>query len=283
MRAPCAALLAAALLACAGARAQPQDAFVEQPRSFGYTVGDIATQRVLLPDGFAPGPLPEAARASAWLERRPARLERSADGRRWLAIDYQLVNAPRALATVTVPAWQLAGPAGAPPLRVAAATLGIAPLTAPTAADQPLPLRPDHPAPAIDTAALQRQLWLWGSALAATLAAWLAYAAWNAWRASRTLPFARAQRALRGQAGDALSAHRVLHQAFDRTAGRVVHAGTLAALFDRAPHLRALRPEIERFYAQSAALFFGGGLPADAGSPQALCRRLRRLERRHAP
>ena len=62
----------------------------------------------------------------------------------------------------------------------------------------------------------------------------------------------------------------------------MVHAGTLAALFEHAPHLRALQPQIERFYAQSAALFFGGGLPADALSPQALCRQLHRLERRHA-
>ena len=61
-----------------------------------------------------------------------------------------------------------------------------------------------------------------------------------------------------------------------------MHAGTLAALFERAPHLKVLQPQIERFYAQSAGLFFGGGLPADPVSPQALCRRLRRLERRRA-
>jgi mxaA protein len=283
MRPAFASLLVAALLAGQGARAQQGDAIVEQPRPFGYTVGDIVTQRVQLPEGFTLSSLPEAARASAWLERRPARFERGSDGRRWLAVDYQVVNAPRALVTVTVPPWQLAGPAGTPALHIAATAISVAPLTAPPADGQALPLRPDRPAPAIATGEIERRLWLWASALAATLATWLAYAGWNAWRASRTLPFARAMRALSGQDHAPLAAHVALHQAFDRTAGRVVHAGTLPALFERAPHLQALQPQIERFYAQSAALFFGGELPADAVSPPALCRQLRRLERRHAP
>ena len=271
-----------ALLAGLGAHGQPREAIVEQPRPFGYTVGDIATQRVLLPEGFAPSALPEAARASAWLERRPARQERGPDGRRWVAVDYQVVNAAPALATVTVPGWQLAGPAGMPALHVPAATISVAPLTAPPGPGQALPLRPDRSAPAIAIDGMQRRLWLWTAALAATLGAWLAYAGWSAWHARRALPFARALRAL-GKGGTPVAAHVALHQAFDRTAGRVVQGGTLAALFDRAPHLRPLQPQIERFYAESAALFFGGGLPADALSPQVLCRRLARLERQHAP
>ena len=278
-------MLLAAVLAGPIAQAQQREAVVEQPRPFGYTVGDIATQRVLLPEGFAPAALPEAARASAWLERRPARVERGPDGHRWLAVDYQVVNAPRALAHVTVPAWQLAGAAGTPPLRIAAAAITVAPLTAATEAGQVPPLRPDRPAPAIAVGSLQHPLWMWVGALAATLAAWLAYAGWNAWRAGATQPFARALRELRelrGQEHAPLAAHVVLHQAFDRTAGHVVHAGTLASLFVRSPHLQPLQAEIERFYAQSAALFFGAGLPADALPPLALCRRLRRLERRHA-
>lgn len=283
MRTVAATLLLATLLACQLVRAQQQDATVEQPRPFGYTVGDIATQRVLLPDGFAPTALPEAARASVWLERRPARIERGPDGRRWLAVDYQVVNAPKTLANVTVPAWQLAGPPGTPVLRVAAAPISVGPLTAPPAAGQALPLRPDRPAPAIETGPILRLLWLWVAALAATLAAWLAYAAWNSWRARSALPFGRALRELRSQDHTPLAAHVALHQAFDRTAGQVVHTGTLAALFERAPYLQALRPQIERFYTQSAALFFGSGLPTDAESPQALCRELHRLERRHAP
>lgn len=274
------ALFAGAALAVAG------DAVVHQPRAFGYTVGDIAVQHVLLAregHAFEPAALPAPARISAWLERRAARVEAAADGARWLVVEYQLVNAPRSLATISLPGWELPGAAGAAPLRIAPAALSIAPLTAPARAGEAPPLRPDHPAPRVDTAAMARKLALWLSALASCLAGWLAYAGWSAWRARTALPFTCAQRTLRAQQSASPAAYLALHQAFDRTAGRVVHAGTLDALFERAPHLQALRPRIERFYAQSAALFFGEGLPADAESPQALCQGLSRLERQHAP
>ncbi|GAB3757167.1 hypothetical protein GCM10028796_00840 [Ramlibacter monticola] len=267
-------LLAAAL--CAGGAAAA-DAVVQQPRPFGYTVGDLVTQRILLAPGVEPA-LPEPLRANAWLERRVARFETTPDGRRWLAVDYQVVNAPRSLASVTIPAWDL-GPA----LRVPAATIGVAPLTAPPAPGEALPLRPERAAPAIPTGEMQRRLGAWLAALAATVFCWLGWVGWNAWRDRRTLPFAIALRELRATAADPAAAHRTLHHAFDRTAGAVLHGGRLVPLFERAPWLQPLQPQIARFYADSAALFFGAGLPPDAPSPQALCRQLRRLERRHAP
>jgi len=280
--------LAAAVLACtigSGAWAQTPTAagpVVQQPRPFGYTVGDLATQRVLLvPGAKDPAVLPEAGRANAWLERRTARIERDADGRRWLAVDYQVITAPRSLASVPVPAWELAGAAGKPALRVPAATISVGPLTSAPAAGEAISLRPDHAAPAIATAAMQRRLWLWLSALAATLLAWLAFTGWSAWQARSSLPFAHALRQLRARGTAAADARVMLHQAFDRTAGRVLHAGTLATLFERAPWLEAVQPRVERFYADSAGLFFGPGLPPDAESPVVLCRQLRRLERRH--
>lgn len=280
-----ACLLALALLACAGAAAQPAPghAVVQQPRPFGYTIGDLLTQRVLLARGgraFEPAALPEPGRANAWLERRPARIEAAADGQRWLVVEYQLVNAPVALASVPVPAWELAGPAGTPALRVPATAVSVGPLSA---RGEALPLRPDQPPPAVATAPMRRQLWLWLAALAATAAAWLAWAAWMTWRDRRTLPFAVALRQLRALAPEDAEAHVVLHRAFDRTAGAVLHAGALAPLFERAPWLQPLAPQVARFYGESAGLFFGRGLPADALPPLALCRQLRRLERRHAP
>ena len=90
--------------------------------------------------------------------------------------------------------------------------------------------------------------------------------------------------ALRGQADDSPAAWRTLHEAFDRAAGEVARPATLARLFARAPHLRPLHGRIERFFAQSQARFFGEAptsplAQADAESPLALCRALRRLER----
>jgi mxaA protein len=60
-----------------------------------------------------------------------------------------------------------------------------------------------------------------------------------------------------------------------------VQTDTLPALFERAPHLQALRADIERFFAESSELFFGSGLRASRLSVRTLCRELRRIEQRH--
>jgi mxaA protein len=72
-----------------------------------------------------------------------------------------------------------------------------------------------------------------------------------------------------------------LHRAFDATAGRVVQRESLAALFQRAPHLLPRRAQIESFYVASSERFFGAGRPAQTLSIRELCRDLRRLEKRH--
>ena len=49
--------------------APPPGAVVEQPRAFGYVVGDVMAQRVLLQlngRAFEPAALPRAERVSAW-------------------------------------------------------------------------------------------------------------------------------------------------------------------------------------------------------------------------
>src|ERR1044071_10474454 len=89
-------------------------ALVEQPRPFGYVVGDVMTQRVLLEiDGreLVPAGVPKAQRVNLWLERRPARIESLPDGRRWLAIDYQGINAPQSRANGDLPSFDLPGAA----------------------------------------------------------------------------------------------------------------------------------------------------------------------------
>ena len=64
----------------------PENAIVEQPRAFGYVIGDVLTQRVLLQlhgRSFEPATLAPAQRINAWLKRRPPRIDSSPDGRRW--------------------------------------------------------------------------------------------------------------------------------------------------------------------------------------------------------
>ena len=267
----------AALFVATGA--YPATAVVEQPRPFGYVVGDVMTQRVLLEIGgheLAPAELPKAERVNVWLERRPARIESLPDGHRWLALDYQVINAPQSLTTVNLPAFELQGAPDGATLRIAAWAISVNALTS----GGSIELRPDRPAPAIATAPIRRQIAIWSSAFLLVLAAWLGWLAWRNWRAVAARPFAHALHEMRHLDGTAPEAWRALHRAFDQTAGRVVQAATLPALFERVPQLQSLRPEIEQFFAQSKELFFGGGVPADRISARALCAQLRRIEKR---
>jgi mxaA protein len=258
-------------------------AIVDQPRPFGYVVGDLVTQRVLLTtplENFEPTALPAVQRVNLWFERRPARIEVGSDKRRWLVVDYQLMNAPQAVATVQLPAWEIEDTHGAQ-LRIPAAAISIAPLIS-SAASTGTELRPDREVPIVDPAPSRAGVVLWSIAFGICLAAWLAWIQWRNWRDSHNQPFARALRQLRHMDEMTPEAWQAVHRAFDRTAGHVLRLETLSTLFERAPHLQPQRAEIERFFAQSNERFFGDGPESNLLSVRALCRELRRIERRYA-
>lgn len=280
-----AAIARAAVLLGVSLGASADPAAVEQPRPFGYTVGDLFEQRVWLqtPRGdFEPAALPAPARLGTWFERRDARVETAPDGRRHLVVHYQIVNAPAAVTSVKLPAWELAERGGRT-LQVPAWLLTVSPLTVPVGASAAAaaPLRADRAPPLRDIAADRRRLEALLATCIASATAWAAWVAWREWRARQSLPFAQAWRGVRAPDRDEDAHWRVLHAAFDSAAGQVVRRETLARLYDRAPHLRPLADRIDAFYAGSEARFFGtpasaGGLPE---APAALCRDLRRLER----
>ncbi|OYW30879.1 MAG: hypothetical protein B7Z51_06015 [Methyloversatilis sp. 12-65-5] len=266
---------------------QGAPARVEQPRAFGHTLGDLLTQRVLLAIDGKPvelGKPPAPGRVGVWLERRPTRIERNPDGRRWLVIEHQLINAPQTLTALTLPALDIPTSGGL--LGVAAWPFSAAPLTPRNAFREGAleALQPDRGAPAVDTTSIRQQIALWSGVSIATLLAWAGWLGWRSWRANRQQPFARALRelnGLRGRSDDAPEAWQALHRAFDRTAGRSLQSASLPQLFERAPQYAPLRADIERFYAHSAALFFGDGQPADALPLRSFARRLRSIENRH--
>jgi mxaA protein len=265
----------------------PVPALVTQPRPFGYVVGDLIEQRVLLQadqHGLQPASLPRPGRVNVWLERRAARIASDSQGRDWLVVEYQLINAPQGLTTVNIPTWTLNTRTGEV-LSVAPWPLSVGPLTARTVISQGglQELRADRPAPAIPTDLIIRQIDLWAGAFVLTLLLWAGWLAWRNWRAALNQPFARAAREMRGVADDAPQAWQALHRAFDRTAGRVVQGSTLASLFERARYLEPLRPRIEAFFAQSAEYFFDAAVPRARQrlSVHALCSELRQFERRY--
>jgi mxaA protein len=214
---------------------------------------------VFLVPEFQPEALPPLERAGLWFARRSALLKKGDDGRQWLIMDYQLVNAPQALMTVNLPAVTLKSKAGKV-LTVSMWPISVAPLTPQHAFAKGglQELRPDHPAPKVPTSTLQRQLQVWLTAFALTIATWLAWWVIRSIRAAANQPFARALREVRQSGDDSPDAWLALHRAFDRTAGRALQTSTLPVLFKQAPHLAAERTAIEQFYSQSNLRFFGG-------------------------
>lgn len=272
--------------------AAPATPTVQQPRPFGYVLGDTLAQRVLLESAgrnFDPAALPPAERAGLWFARRASRIELAEDGHRWLVIDYQLINAPQALMTVNLPPVTLKSKTSSDVLAVPEWPISIAPLTprAAFAKGGLQELRPDHAAPTLPTSALRLQLEIWSGAFAVTIVIWLAWWLVRSLRASANQPFARALRAVRRDGDDNEGAWLALHRAFDTTAGRALQLSTLPALFKRAPHFEPQRAAIEQFYSQSSERFFGadGTHPTDIRSPplslRTLCTTLRRIEKQH--
>ena len=258
-------------------------ATVEQPRAFGHVLGDVLTQRVLLQHAGRPVDVitpPAADRVGLWLERRPARAETDDQGRRWLALDYQVVNAPRALTTLSLPALTIATRGGTP-LALPAWPISVGPLTPSEVVGQGAlqPLRPDRPVDAVSTVAIERRFKGALVALGGVLLAWLAWWGGRNWRESRRLPFARAWRELRHVDAARPEAWLSLHRAVNASAGRVVHGASLSRWLDEQPHLRPLQAQLEGFYRHSSERFFAGGAAA-AYPLHELGRALRDAERR---
>lgn len=263
------------------------NATVQQPRPFGYVVGDVFRQRVLLSlngQSFEPAELPTPGRAGIWFERRAIHTESDSSGQHWLVIDYQLLNSPQAVAVATLPAWKLHSKASPEiELRVAEWPITVGPLTP----ERPFTqaglgaLRPDHRADLIDVATTERALAIAVVLLLLTLVSWLAWWSWRNWRASSSQPFANALREMRSVEDNAPEAWLALHRAFDSTAGRALRLESLPAWLDRTPRFGSLRPVIEQFFNQSAARFFAGEMPQQTVSVHSLCRDLRRIEKRY--
>lgn len=238
---------------------------VIQPRSTGYFVGDLVTQQILLEgrgQSYTPISLPPPGRVNSWFERRRESLVTDDSSRHWLVVEYQFLNAPKAVTAATLPAWQLSvqttDTTSPITLIIPATSLNIAPLSPPGSPEQvgTRDLRPDHVAPDIDTIPIRHALAISAGGLALTLVAWLAWVLWRNQHAYATQPFAHALRELRTLPDDEPRAWQILHRAFDRTAGRVIQSATLPVLFERAPQFAPARVDIEEFFSQSTRRFF---------------------------
>ncbi|HET7634860.1 MAG TPA: hypothetical protein VFK51_09035 [Burkholderiales bacterium] len=293
----CAMFAAAGGTFCTVAQAVVITPQVTDPRAFGHTIGDTLTRRIDFdlqrPAALNRDSLPESGRKDAWIALNDVTVSRRPG---WntthyeIRLTYQLINAPRDVRTLSLPALTLKT-AGATPreLPVAQWFFTAAPLTPPTILvrgdlDE---LRPDVKPPLLPTAALTIRLAAYGVAAAAIILYLLIMRFGVPFSRRRHGPFARACRDLARITRNTDDVHAfrsalaVLHRAFNEAAGHSVFAGELDGFFVARPRFAPLRADVEHFFALSQREFFDGG-SIDVRDPRIvldLARRCRDRER----
>ena len=278
---------AAAAPAVLGARS-------DEPRAFGYTVGDVVSRRIVLqvPAGLKldEDSLPRAGTKGRAIELQRVLLRKTLAGvPDTLQLDYQVFLAPRELRVLEMPPFELRFDGSPRPqtLRIDAWPVTVGPL----ASVEPSPreglgeMRPDTAPPLLDTVAIRTRLVLTAGAMLLLLAYLAAVYVVLPWSAQRRRPFGRAWKLLRALPArpDAMqrrAAFECVHAALNETAGEVLFAPGLDRFVALRPRFAPLRDDLVRFFADSRKEFFaGGGDPVDARWMVAFCRRCRDLER----
>ena len=267
-------LMLALAIGVTPARAADIDVAVKNPRAYGHVVGDRLTRgvRFTLPDGYRleRTSLPGQGKLNYWLDLVALAFDAPDErgGRVEATFVYQLFYAPlqagrRELPSFTVRA---VGPDDdVIEARVPGFAFTMSPLIelqseAEFGSQDNGIMLPDERPGLRDVAAPRR------TALISVVIAWVAVLAW-AWISDRlpgykrgpfALAAARLKRLRRGTEPATPSALRVLHRAFDATAGRAVFAEDLDGFVAAHPAFADLRDEIDTFFAFSRRFFFVG-------------------------
>jgi mxaA protein len=254
----------------------------EEPRAYGWQLGDVLTREVLvtLPDGWRllDDSLPAVRANGRSLELRAIERQRLDGGRRErLRLHYQVMRSPPDLKALEIAPLQLRaqGPQRTENLRLEAWPVVVAPLAPP----EPVArrglgdLQPDRPPPLPEDR--QRGLRLAVEAALLLLAgAGFAHARWGAWwRRGPQRPLAAAARAVRRlprqPAAPALQAAlRAVHAGLNHSAGQVLLAADLPGFLARRPALAPHQAELRQFFALSDAVFFAGQQAPDDAAAQ---------------
>ena len=272
------------------------------PRAFGLLAGDKVRLELVVaveqPFRLQRSSLPPSRWVNSWLElqavrARGIRTERL--NRYKIAANYQVFATPRAVTQEAIPGFDLrfVGAGESFALSVPEWIFSMSPLLEPEPEVDnvaAIPVRADAPPLLVDTTLPAAGVALWG-ALSLLLGGYWLYAN-SLWPFARRTdaPFAQASRRLRAlkrrvdERHSLPEGYRVIHQAFNQTAGEVVFAERLERFFARRPTFAQRRAEIEGFFLGSRRLFFGDGRASMAGSAdltslEVLCRQCRAAER----
>jgi len=234
-----------------------QDVTINLDRSWGLLIGDIVTTSIVLPVSVSDidaDSLPQLnKRQGPWLNL----LQISSDSN-VLELQYQLVNVPAETRSLQTPTYTLRTNAGEllniPSAEFSAGSF----LNATDANAMEIPLRGDQRLLAADFSPIEKQLTY------AITVAFITALIWLVWhiglRPGKRLPFAKgvfSMNKIRWFGNkDVDAATRIMHHAFNESAGTVVIYSQLQQLWDTCPWLVDLQPEITRFYQQSASHYF---------------------------
>ena len=282
-----------------GAFAAPDtlSASSDEPRAFGYRVGDVVSRRIALqvPSGLTLNidSLPRAGARGKALELQRVVLHKSLAGApETLQLDYQIFLAPREVRVLEMPSIELRfdGVPRPQTLRIDAWPVTVAPLAPvdPSSREGLGEMRPDREPPRVETFAACTRLTLEVGAIALLLAYLASVYLVLPWSAQRRRPFGRAYKTLaalpaRPDAMQRRAAFERVHAALNETAGEVLFEPGLDRFVALRPRFAPLRDDLVRFFADSRKEFFAGG---DAGDDSVdarwlggFCRRCRDLER----
>lgn len=247
----------------------------DDPRPFGYTIGDELSRRVEIdaPSGFKiqSDSLPRPGRVDAWLELRAINAtEKSLGGNRLHTLDlrYQILNSPEKVKTHSLPNLliTLNNNNFLKAVEIAEAPFTISPITPAfvLARDGLEEMRADKPAHLINASAHYWRLGLAALALAAALLS-LIYIKWGMpFLRKHNGPFARARRDInKMNETDTSAAFRRLHRAFDETAGVSIFPQHLTEFFTRHPAFSDVQSDTQEFFAQSRQAFFSRNIESN--------------------
>ena len=262
-------MLCACLASTAVAETVTERLVIEQPRGFGYLLGDKFRRVVHLdlrqPYRLDTDLLPKAGRFTDWLVLETPHVAVESDGevtRYRLEFIYQILNVSAAFNNIAVPHHYLVYGNGEETLQALVPATRV--LVSPVEIGASSELQPAH-APTVQPIDHTRGLFA-GTLLLFALGV-LAYVLWGWTPFSSARPFSAASRQA-GRLGDADDARysavlQAVHYAFNTTAGRTVFAETLDDFFLEHSRFVAAREPIERYFAHSRQFFYAND--SDAG------------------
>ncbi|MTH64050.1 nonribosomal peptide synthetase MxaA [Paracoccus shanxieyensis] len=247
---------------------------VQNPRPYGWWLGDELVQTIRVPGAVDPASLPRPRAVDYWLDLRDIS-RRDVPGGTEITLRWQNFYSALEPREQQVPPSRIRLSDGTaldlPGFRFV--TSPIRPILAPSTVDQ---LQPDPPFHLIDPTPARLRL---AAAVLALIAGALALAwhqAWFPFRRRPARPFARAARQI-ARLPDA-QARPLLHHALDQSFGRVLIGAELDRFLTAAPHFAPLGAQLRGFFAASDAAYFGAGAQAPQDIPR-LARDLAAIER----